>query len=354
MKKIFFILSILLTTLLLTSCNVEIGKEREGRRITITQTVSVFDKLDDNGEALYKKVIVENDFLVNPKKVVTYNLGVADIFSYIGLEKLGIEKFGLPKGGNPLPESLREFDNKKYADTGTLFLLDKTVLDLFDADLIILDGRSAKHYEELKKDYPNADILDLSITTYSYETQKNNFHVLGQIFEEAKDILDEKIKEYQTNFNEISLLAKDFRALFIQANGKGFSVGSGKKGRYGLFFNEFGFLEADPNGNKFDENSHGGNPSNTEYLKDVNPEVIFIMDRNQVVEGTGSDLSFLKDPLVKDVLAIKNENVYMLHAESWYTITGGIKSTSQMISDILAFISKVNWLDWQKVKILLK
>ena len=342
MKKFLSVISILVLSMLLVACNLNIEDKRSGEQVTIKHEVSVFEKMGQDGLPVYKKEIREEKFYTNPKSVVVFSLGIADVFNYLGLESLGIKTFGLPKGGQPLPESLKVFNDKKYHDVGTLKIPNENILDLLNPELIILDGRTSHLYEEYKIKYPHSDIIDLSITTYSLKTQTENYNKLSQIFTKIENRLDDVLIDFKNSFEEISTYAKKYRASFIQVTGTEIGVGIGKTGRYGLLFNEFGFLEADPNGNIFTESSHGATGVDAiEYIPKVNPEVIFIMDRNIIVSNEPSELEFLKDLKNSSVPAFKSKYIFYLDPYAWYTITGGVQSTYQTIEDINQFISKI-------------
>lgn len=339
MKKNVLIVLTLLLSLILTACNLGSEEQRVGEKVTITQTVTKVIEKDAEGNVVKSETKqISEEIFINPKRVATFNLGVADIFLYLGLENLKIESFGISKGDQKLPTALDEFNKSKYPNIGTLFDPNYDVLDLFNPLLIILDGRTANLYDELKKRYPNSDVIDLSLTTYEYEKHKENFEIIGKIFPESKERLDDLILEFFDDFNDIQETAKDYRLLFIQLNGEVISVATGKTGRYGLVYNEFGFLPADLNAEGKSENNHGTMGANFEYVKNINPDVIFIMDRNIIVVGKPS-FSFTNEPLINDVSAIKNNHVYYLDPTSWYTISGGISATRQMISDVMEFIN---------------
>lgn len=233
------------------------------------------------------------------------------------------------------------FNENKYPNIGTLFDPNYDVLDLFSPELIVLDGRTSALYEELKQRYPNSDVIDLSLTVYEYDKQKENYEILGKIFPEAKETLNNLILDFAASFAEIREKTENYRLLFVQLNGEIISVATGKTGRYGLVYKEFGFTPADKDAEGKSENTHGTMGANFEYIKDVNPEVIFVMDRNLIVVGEVS-VDFTKEPLISDVSAIVNHHVYNLDPTSWYTISGGIYATYQMIDDVMQFVNSLN------------
>ena len=85
--------------------------------------------------------------------------------------------------------------------------------------------------------------------------------------------------------------------------------------------------------------SHG-NVVGYEYVKMVNPQVLFLLDRGLATGGSSTIEFVIENQLIKDTDAGINDHIYTLDPEAWYISTGGIKSTYQMIEDLLIFINK--------------
>src|SRR5690554_589776 len=340
MKRIKLLLITTLLLFTLTACNIEeVNDKDDYNKVSVTHLVSKFKTMDGETK-VYEKEEVTEEFYINPKKVVTFSWGVADVFNYFGLNKVGIETLGIPNETSNIPNIIKELNDVNTVTAGTLHIINYDVIDLLNPDLIILDGRTASEYEHIKENYPNVNVLDASSTNYSLEQQKSIFNNLGKIFPSIKDGLNEEINEFELAFADISAKAKTFNAMFLMLNGSKLSDFSHEQSRYGSLFNEFGFLVARLENSTEITGSHG-REIGFEAINEINPQVIFLMDRASVVEGSSSsDKSFLEDPILSDVYAIKNNLVFYLNAEAWYTVTGGISATKQMIKDVSAFINK--------------
>lgn len=342
MRKFSLIIVTILSVLVLVACGNSAPNKRDGEKVTITQTVSLSSGTQ-NGETTYKRSEITTEFTKNPKRIAVYALGVLDIFDFIGLDVLGIEKLALPFAS--VPERLNQYTKAPHVNGGTLFEVDHETLQLFRPDLIILDGRNANLYEDLKQKYAYADILDATSTTYSVETHKAIVNNLSKLFDNGGNSMKEEMASIETEINAIKGVTKDYKALFIMSNGFNqskivISV-SGADGRYGTLHNDFGFLEAAPGGKISGGDSHGL-PVTLENLTEINPDVIFIMDRAAVVADVSSSLTELKnEPIFKSLNAVKNNYVFDLDSVSWYTVSGGFNSTRQMINDIKAFVQLV-------------
>ena len=126
----------------------------------------------------------------------------------------------------------------------------------------------------------------------------------------------------------------------MMLNGNKVTYQKGESSRYGVIFREFGFIEAAGDDTKYDEITSHGHEISLEFISDINPEVIFLLDRNLIANSIESDKTFLTEVKLAGVDAIKNDYIFNLNPEAWYTVTGGITATEQMITDIKAFIQK--------------
>lgn len=327
MKKIIYIMLTLSIVLIVVGCGSNLPT-KDGETVTITQTVSVEVGKNSDNEPIYEKQTVTSTVHTNPKVVVTFALEIADILSVVGLEKAGITYFGLPKAN--LPESIRQFASDKYPNTGTLFEPNYDTLDLMMPDLIIIGGRSSSLYSLLKTNYPNTDILDVSNTTFSFERQKEVFTNLGLIFPDIKVDLNAQQARITQNFETVRNKVDGHNALFLQVNGDQISV-FGVGSRYGVLYSEFNFVASDPDLKTLEAH---GNIVSFEYVSEVNPQIIFLMDRSAAVGSSGAIDQIINNALIQNTDAGKNDDIYILDPMSWYILPGGINSALQMIEDI--------------------
>lgn len=324
MKNIYK-LSLILIPILLVSCgpitSQEASEVLEQEAIMLTHTPTI------DGV----KVRTAETFYTNPSRVATFNFGVLDMIDTIGVEQFGIKDLGLAKASVPL--ALGHYDDEQFVDVGTLFEPNYLALDLFDPQLIVLDGRSAALYQTMKQRYPTADVLDATLTTYSYATQNEVARNLALIFPQAKEEIVENLELISSDIAAIKAVAQNHQALFVLSNGDSLTA-YGDSGRYSSLHLDFGFKTAVDN---IASQAQHGQAITKEFLTENDPEIIFIMDRAAAIGETSGLESFLADPLVKTLTAYENNNIYALSAQAWYTVTGGFTSTRQMIVDIDQF-----------------
>lgn len=259
----------------------------------------------------------------NPKRVVVFDYGVADILKNLGVDAV----VGLPKNGK-MPEILSNYSDDKYTNVGSLKETDFEAVESLNPDLIIIGGRQAEDIDSFKEIAPTVNLaVDGQDYMNSFKTVVTD---LGKLFDkedEAKKAIDEieaKIEKVNKTVKE-----KGLTASVVMANEGNISAFSAKS-RYGLIYNGLGFTEADKN---IDDSTHGQQVS-FEYFLENKSDYVFVVDRGAVT-GKGEAASKLFDNEVMNKTEVaKNGNIVYLNSVIWYTMTGGIESTNQMIDEI--------------------
>lgn len=259
----------------------------------------------------------------NPKRVVVFDYGVADILKNLGVDAV----VGLPKNGK-MPEILSNYSDDKYTNVGSLKETDFEAVESLNPDLIIIGGRQAEDIDSFKEIAPT---VNLAVDGQDYMNSfKSVVTDLGKLFDkedEAKKAIDEieaKIEKVNKTVKE-----KGLTASVVMANEGNISAFSAKS-RYGLIYNGLGFAEVDKN---IDDSTHGQQVS-FEYFLENKADYVFVVDRGAVT-GKGEAASKLFDNEVMNKTEVaKNGNIVYLNSVIWYTMTGGIESTNQMIDEI--------------------
>ena len=260
----------------------------------------------------------------NPKRVVVFDYGVADILKNLGVDAV----VGLPKNGK-MPEILSNYSDDKYTNVGSLKETDFEAVESLNQDLIIIGGRQSEDIDSFKEIAPTVNLaVDGQDYMNSFKTVVTD---LGNLFDkqdEAKKAIDEieaKIAKVNKTVTE-----KGLTASVVMANEGSISTFSAKS-RYGLIYNGLGFAEVDKN---IDDSTHGQQVS-FEYFLENKSDYVFVVDRGAVT-GKGDAASKLFDNEVMNKTEVaKNGNIVYLNSVIWYTMTGGIESTNQMIDEIV-------------------
>ena len=290
------------------SQNQQTQQEQSAEQTTVQIT-------DANGE--------KSELKKNPKRVVVFDYGVADILKNLGVDAV----VGLPKNGK-MPEILSNYSDDKYTNVGSLKETDFEAVESLNPDLIIIGGRQAEDIDSFKEIAPTVNLaVDGQDYMNSFKTVVTD---LGNLFDkqdEAKKAIDE-IEAKIAKVNK-TVAEKGLTASVVMANEGSISVFSAKS-RYGLIYNGLGFTEADKN---IDDSTHGQQVS-FEYFLENKSDYVFVVDRGAVT-GKGEAASKLFDNEVMNKTEVaKNGNIVYLNSVIWYTMTGGIESTNQMIDEI--------------------
>lgn len=263
---------------------------------------------------------------VNPEKVVVFDFGILDT-----LDLLGVEVAGLPQGN--VPPYLSQYTHSRYTNVGTLQEPDFEALSALDPDLIIISARTSTHYEALSELAPT---IYLAVDTSQYmESFKQNMERIGAIFQKEEQVAAELKKiEDQIAAVRAKVAGGSEKALILLSNDKSISA-YGPGSRYALIHDVLGFPAADPT---IEVSTHGQQVS-FEYVKEKNPDYIFVIDRAAVVSGGGqSAKDTLDNDLIRQTNAAQNGRIIYLDPNYWYLSGGGLVSVSQMIEEVAAAV----------------
>lgn len=260
----------------------------------------------------------------NPTSVAVFDFGILDT-----LQKLGVESItGIPKDGSSRPAYLDEYAAEAYSNIGGLKEANFEVLYELQPEIIFISGRLAPSYEELSKIAP---VVYMAPDNANYMgSLKSNVAMLAEIFGkagEAEDILS-TIEEKAAKI-EAAVVEQGSNALITMVNKGEVSV-YGEVSRFGMIHNALGFKPADTN---IDDSTHGQTVT-FEYLAEVNPDYLFVVDRNAIdgVSETAKDT--LNNPIVANMKVAKEDKVIYLNPTAWYITPGGLTASEIMIDEV--------------------
>ena len=258
----------------------------------------------------------------NPEKVVVFDYGILET-----LDRLDINVVGVPKAS--LPTNLKKYNDKSITDVGTLFEPNFEVIHNLKPDLIIISGRQRDLFDELNNLAPT---IFLPVDNLKFmDSVVGNLNVLSQIFTNDYKF-GEHISSLEEEIDALHNIASNStdKALILMVNSSNISA-LGKGSRFDAVHSLFGVKSADEN---IAVSTHGQNV-NFEYISNINPDIIFVLDRGLITEGEGTAHQLLDNALVNGTNAAKNNKIIYLNAEAWYISTGGISSVYTMIEDVL-------------------
>ncbi|UZN00854.1 ABC transporter substrate-binding protein [Lysinibacillus sp. MHQ-1] len=139
---------------------------------------------------------------------------------------------------------------------------------------------------------------------------------------------------YEAKVEEVKgkATASEEKALIVLGSEGALSAyGSGS--RFGVIHDVFGVKAADEN---VKVGTHGDNVS-FEYVRDTNPDILFVVDRDAVVNENGESgtKGAIENEIVSATNAVKNGKVFYLDPEVWYLSGGGLQSETLKVEDVL-------------------
>lgn len=322
--------------------------------------------VDANSEA------VEVTVPYKPERVVVLDLANLDILDNLGL---GDSIVGAPTITLPYLQSY----NDDLPIVGSVKTPDLEAVMACDPDLILMGGRMAEYYDELGEIAPV-----LRLTTVSddglVEAIRANANTIGTIFGETEQV-DTLLAQYDERIAALAEFAEGKTCVLGMSTSGSFNL-LGNDGRCSLIVNEIGFdnigAEAATTGSSERSGSgrsggsgrggHGnsedaaeteaaeteveteaaeteaagstpthGNEVSFEAIVALNPEYIFVMDRDSAISATGAQLAeeIMENELIMKTDAYQNGNMVILENPGiWYLAEGGITSLGIMLEDL--------------------
>lgn len=273
----------------------------------------------------------ETTIKAKPEKIV-----VMDMASLDTLDAMGVGDRVVGVMGKKVPTWLQDgegIDYSKLPSVGaTLFEPDLEAIAKLKPDLIVVGSRSAKTYPEVSKLAPTID-ASVPWTGDAYSTLvPANIEMIGKAVGEegaakkAAEKITAAIKEYK------DMGASLGNAMVLMSNAGEISM-HGPKSRWAPIFDVFGFK---PTFNESADEGHKGKKISFETVQEINPDWIFVIDRDKAVGGKGEHPAeqVLDNELVKSTNAAKNKRIVYLDAERWYIVMTGANNFLTELKEI--------------------
>lgn len=287
------------------------------------ETVTV-TTLNGDGES------VELEVPYNPQRIAILDMAVLDMLDNWDL---GSRVVGMPKSSKI--DYLMDYNNNDdIVNLGTLKEVDMEALMASEPDLIFIGGRLSSQYDELSK------IAPVVYTSTDYEagmlqSVKNNASMIATIFG-AEEKAAEQLAGFDSRVETLKQAAEGRTAVIGMVTSSNFNT-LGDGSRCSLIGNEVGFTNLANN-----VDSTHGNESSFELLVNLNPDYIFVLDRDSAINTEGAQLAqeIMDNELVQKTTAYQNGNIVYLTPTVWYLAEGGITSTDVMLRDLEAGLLK--------------
>ncbi|ATP42085.1 ferrichrome ABC transporter substrate-binding protein [Solibacillus sp. R5-41] len=262
-------------------------------------------------------------FEKKPEKIVVFDYGFLDTLTALDVEVTAVAKGNFPK-------HLSQYADDKYANAGGLKEPLFEDIAAMKPDAIFISGRQGDAYEELSKIAPTVFVGTTS-TDY-WNTFKASTQIAADLFGKQAEV-DTKIAEIEAAIEEVKSISSssDEKALVTLYNETISAYGPGEGSRFGFVHNVYGFPAAD---DTLENSTHGAQIS-YEQILEINPDILFVVDR-MAATGEESNISeAFNNDLVNKTNAAKNGKIVYLNGALWYLAGGGLTSELEKVNEII-------------------
>lgn len=259
-----------------------------------------------------------------PGKVLVQDWAVFD-----NLNALGVAVAGVPSSN--APSYLAQAIPADAIQLGSLFEPDFEGIAAAEADVYFVAARSAAAYDTAKDFVPT---IDLSVDNAAIiDGVKGNIAKLGEVFDlqpkaaELNAALDAKVAEVKA--------AADGKgdALVLVTNAGALGV-YGPDSRVSWLYNDVGIASALAD---VKDGDHGGDTVSFEFLLEVNPDWVFVVDRDAGTgESAGAAAALLDNELFNQTTAAKEGHIVYLDPQAAYISMHGYTGVMLLLDQVLA------------------
>ena len=220
--------------------------------------------------------------------------------------------------------------NEEIANLGTIKEADLEAVMASEPDVIFIGGRLSSSYDALSEIAP---VIYLATDTEIgvVESVRQNATTIASLFGMEAEV-DALMADFDARIAALAAFAEGQNAIVGLCTSGSFNV-LGSDGRCSMIRVEIGF----DNLGDGDVTSTHGNESSFELIVELNPDYIFVLDRDAAIATEGAKLAqeIVENELVMETDAYKNGHiVYLAHPTVWYTAEGGITALDIMLQDL--------------------
>lgn len=229
------------------------------------------------------------------------------------------------------PEYLSQYTTEQYQNTGGMKEPNIELIREIKPDYIITSGRQGKFVEELQTIAPVTPFVSTEekISTAEYlDGVKSNIVNVGKVVgkeseaEAAWNKLEAKIKDAVAKNS-----ASSKKAVVVMHNGG--NLGISNNSNYAKTVHEVAGVK------RADEKSYEGRvPADAKYFTEINPDVIFVVDRSAAIGAEPMSEDYFKAAEYADVQAVKDGKIIVLTPKLWYLSGHGLQSIELQVDEV--------------------
>ena len=261
----------------------------------------------------------------DPQRIAVLDMASLDI-----LDRLGVGDRVVGSATTALDYLQAYVTNEEIANLGTIKEADLEAVMASEPDVIFIGGRLSSSYDALSEIAP---VIYLATDTEIgvVESVRQNATTIASLFGLEAEV-DALMADFDARIAALAAFAEGQNAIVGLCTSGSFNV-LGSDGRCSMISVEIGF----DNLGDGDVTSTHGNESSFELIVELNPDYIFVLDRDAAIATEGAKLAqeIVENELVMETDAYKNgHSVYLAHPTVWYTAEGGITALDIMLQDL--------------------
>lgn len=200
-----------------------------------------------------------------------------------------------------------------------------------EPDVIFISGRQGDAYEQLSEIAPTV-FVGTSSEDYM-NTFKASVQIAADLFGKQAEA-DAKLAEIDAAIAEVKEVATadGGKALVSLYNETISAYGPGEGSRFGFVHSVYGFAAAD----ETLENSTHGAQISYEQILEINPDILFVVDRLAATGEESNVKEAIENELVNKTTAAQNGKIVYLNGALWYLAGGGLTSELEKVEEIKA------------------
>ena len=261
----------------------------------------------------------------DPQRIAILDMACLDI-----LDRLGVGGRVVGSASTSLDYLQAYVTDENVSNLGTIKEADLEAVMACEPDVIFIGGRLSSSYDALSEIAP---VIYLSTDTELgvVESVRKNAATIASLCG-LEDQVDELMADFDSRIEALAAFAEGKTAVIGMCTSGSFNV-LGNDGRCSLIGREISF----ENLGDGDVTATHGNETSFELIVDLNPDYMFVLDRDAAIGTDGAQLAqdIVENELIMGTDAYKNGNiVYLEHPAVWYTAEGGITALDLMLSDL--------------------
>lgn len=277
-----------------------------------------------------EKELVDLEVPYDPERIAILDMASLDIIDALGLGERVVGS------ATTTIEYLLDYvpgDSNDIANLGTIKNADLVEVAACEPDVIFIGGRLSSVYNDLSEIAPVVYLATDSEIGVVESTEKNA-RTIASIFGKEAEV-DAMVADFDERITAIKEQYEGKNAIVGMYSGSSYNV-LGNDGRCSIIGVELGFNNMGVDAGEI--TSTHGNEASWETIVNLNPEYMFVLDRNTAISSTDGNPAVkdaIENELIKGLDVYKNGNIiYLAHPNVWYTAEGGIQALDVMLQDV--------------------